>query len=194
MVVAGVLGHLVQQNYRFPGFIDLEGHKFADLPNGFSGLVSVPTLGLVQIFLSIGWWELKGWVSLRNLTWPVLCWPAVAIALSLSLRCPAAAQMAAGGGFHPRRLRHQVPGLHQDRRAEGAEESHRAQQRQVALHCIILHCLSASLIVLLPLLYIPPLPVSRAAQMGLLALLIHEQIDGHPYVINDILGLSYKFN
>lgn len=47
---------------------------------------------------------------------------------------------------------------------------------------------------LLPLLYIPPLPVSRAAQMGLLALLIHEQIDGHPYVINDILGLSYKFN
>lgn len=50
----GVLGHLVQQNYRLPGFIDLEGHRFADLPNGFAGLAAVPTLGLVQLFLSIG--------------------------------------------------------------------------------------------------------------------------------------------
>eukprot|EP01035_Chromulina_nebulosa_P056601 gene56601-77570_t len=46
IAMLGVLGHLVQQNYRFPGFIDLEGHKFADLPNGFAGLLSVPTLGL----------------------------------------------------------------------------------------------------------------------------------------------------
>eukprot|EP01035_Chromulina_nebulosa_P009807 gene9807-13229_t len=30
--------------------------------------------------------------------------------------------------------------------------------------------------------------------MGLLAILIHEQIDGHPYIINDILGLSYKID
>ena len=34
----------------------------------------------------------------------------------------------------------------------------------------------------------------RAAMMGLLALLVHEQIDGHPYVINDLLGLPYKWN
>jgi hypothetical protein len=57
----GVVGHLVQQNYRLPGYIDLEGHKFADLPNGFAGLFAVPALGLVQLLLSIGWWELKGW-------------------------------------------------------------------------------------------------------------------------------------
>ena len=34
----------------------------------------------------------------------------------------------------------------------------------------------------------------RAAQMGLLAIMIHEQLDGHPYVINDLLGLPYTFN
>ena len=64
----GVLGHLVQQNYRFPGYIDLEGHAFADLPNGFAGLASVPTLGLIQLFLSIGWWELKGWKQVEGST------------------------------------------------------------------------------------------------------------------------------
>ena len=29
----------------------------------------------------------------------------------------------------------------------------------------------------------------RAAQMGLLALMVHEQIDGRPFVINNLLGL-----
>lgn len=34
----------------------------------------------------------------------------------------------------------------------------------------------------------------RAAQMGLLAIMIHEKIDGHPYIINDLLGFHYDFN
>jgi hypothetical protein len=34
----------------------------------------------------------------------------------------------------------------------------------------------------------------RAAQMGLLAIMIHECIDGRPYIINDLLGFSYSFN
>ena len=68
VAMLGVLGHLVQQNYRFPGYIDLEGHKFADLPNGFAGLAAVPTLGLIQIVLSIGWWDLKGWKQVEGST------------------------------------------------------------------------------------------------------------------------------
>ena len=28
----------------------------------------------------------------------------------------------------------------------------------------------------------------RAAQMGILALMVHEKIDGNPYIINSILG------
>lgn len=64
----GVVGHLVQNFVRFPGYIDLEGHKFSDLPNGFAGLAAVPALGLAQIFLSIGWWELKGWKQVPGST------------------------------------------------------------------------------------------------------------------------------
>jgi hypothetical protein len=55
-----VLGHIVQQNVRLPGYIDLEGHTFAELPNGLAGLAAVPPLGLAQLILSIGWWDLKG--------------------------------------------------------------------------------------------------------------------------------------
>ena len=34
----------------------------------------------------------------------------------------------------------------------------------------------------------------RAAMMGILALMIHEKLDGHPYIINDLLGATYKWN
>ncbi|CAM9229469.1 unnamed protein product [Chrysoparadoxa australica] len=34
----------------------------------------------------------------------------------------------------------------------------------------------------------------RAAQMGILGMMVHEQLNGHPYVINDLLGASYTFN
>jgi hypothetical protein len=65
IAMLAVVGHLVQNVYRFPGFIDLEGHKFTDYPNGFAGLFSIPALGLAQIILSIGWWELKGWKQVK---------------------------------------------------------------------------------------------------------------------------------
>jgi hypothetical protein len=38
------------------------------MPNGFAGLASIPTLGLIQIFLSVGWWELKGWKQVEGST------------------------------------------------------------------------------------------------------------------------------
>jgi hypothetical protein len=34
----------------------------------------------------------------------------------------------------------------------------------------------------------------RAAQMGLLALMVHEKLDGNPYIINDLLGSPVAFN
>lgn len=34
----------------------------------------------------------------------------------------------------------------------------------------------------------------RAAQMGILGLMMHECIDNHPYIINDLVGLPYTFN
>jgi hypothetical protein len=34
----------------------------------------------------------------------------------------------------------------------------------------------------------------RAAQMGILALMIHEKLDGNPYIINALLGAPVAFN
>ncbi|CAB1110963.1 unnamed protein product [Ectocarpus sp. CCAP 1310/34] len=34
----------------------------------------------------------------------------------------------------------------------------------------------------------------RAAQMGILALMVHEELNNKPYVINDLLGAGYTFN
>jgi hypothetical protein len=34
----------------------------------------------------------------------------------------------------------------------------------------------------------------RAAQMGILALMVHEKLDNNPYIINSILGMPVPFN
>jgi len=34
----------------------------------------------------------------------------------------------------------------------------------------------------------------RAAQMGILGLMVHEKIDNNPYVLNSLLGFPVKFN
>jgi hypothetical protein len=34
----------------------------------------------------------------------------------------------------------------------------------------------------------------RAAQMGILALMVHEKLDGNPYIINSLLGAPVPFN
>merc|ERR1711871_1705693 len=34
----------------------------------------------------------------------------------------------------------------------------------------------------------------RAAQMGILALMVHEKLDNSPYIINDLLGYPVPFN
>ena len=34
----------------------------------------------------------------------------------------------------------------------------------------------------------------RAAQMGILALMVHEKLDGDPYIINTLIGSPVDFN
>jgi hypothetical protein len=46
----------------------LLGDKFTDFPNGLAALGAVPALGLLQIFLSIGWWDLKVWKQVEGST------------------------------------------------------------------------------------------------------------------------------
>jgi len=130
VAMLGVLGYLTAMVYRFPGTIDLEGHTFAELPNGFAGLAAVPALGLAQIFLSIGWWELKGWKQVPGST---------------------------PGDFG-------IPYV-----SSVKTEEQKLQKRSIELNN------------------------GRAAQMGLLGIMVHENMGGHPLIINDILGLDYKF-
>merc|ERR1711871_1663930 len=61
VAMAAVTGYLVAEVARFPGTIDLDGTTFASIPNGVAALGAVPLFGWVQIFLSIGYWEIKGW-------------------------------------------------------------------------------------------------------------------------------------
>ena len=56
-----VIGYLVQESYRLPGAIDLDGTTFASIPNGVAAIGAVSSLGWLQIVASIGYWELVGW-------------------------------------------------------------------------------------------------------------------------------------
>lgn len=51
---AAMLGLLVQENFRFPGAIDLAGTKFEDIPNGLAAIQAVPGFGWVQIVFLVG--------------------------------------------------------------------------------------------------------------------------------------------
>ena len=54
-----VLGYLVQENgIRLPGDIDYHGHAFADIPNGWAAITSMPGSGVGQIVLFVGILEL----------------------------------------------------------------------------------------------------------------------------------------
>ncbi len=53
--MAATLGMLVQENYRFQGFLSpSENLSFSDVPNGLAALDVVPLLGWVQLAVLIG--------------------------------------------------------------------------------------------------------------------------------------------
>lgn len=55
IAMAATLGMLVQENYRFEGYLSPSaGLKFADVPNGLAALDVVPLLGWVQMAVLIG--------------------------------------------------------------------------------------------------------------------------------------------
>ena len=107
------------------------GHKFSDLPNGFAGLAAVPAFGLVQIILSIGWWELKGWKQvnyyLNSLYCTLFCLFGFFVICSFCNNCCELRlllfyarvlslwlSLAIGSWLDPWGFRHQIPRLHQD--------------------------------------------------------------------------------
>ena len=56
-----VVGYLVQENYRLPGAIDLDGTTFDSIPNGVEAIGVISSFGWLQLVASIGYWELVGW-------------------------------------------------------------------------------------------------------------------------------------
>jgi len=55
-----VLGHIVTTaGVRLPGNIDFEGTSFESIPTGIAALSKVPSAGLLQIFLFVGFLELS---------------------------------------------------------------------------------------------------------------------------------------
>jgi len=54
-----VVGYLVQEaGIRLPGDIDYSGTQFSDIPNGFAALQEIPSGGLAQLILFVGFLEL----------------------------------------------------------------------------------------------------------------------------------------
>jgi hypothetical protein len=131
-----VLGHLVQQNQRLPGYLSTsQDIKFADVPNGLAAFTKIPVVGTLQLFLFIGALEVFVMKQAEGST-------------------PGDMNLF---GFGPN-----------SQWAKWDEET-RSKKRSIELNN------------------------GRAAQMGILALMVHEKLNNHPYIINDILGKAYTF-
>ena len=132
VAMLAVLGHITTTaGIHLPGTIDLDGTTFDSIPNGLAGLAAVPAFGLLQMFLSVGWWELKGWEQVEGST---------------------------PGDFG-------IPYV----------SFYNTEEKQAAARA-------------------KELNNGRAAQMGILALMVHEKLDGNPYMINSLLGAPVDFN
>lgn len=60
IAMLAVLGHITQQNVRLPGMLSTSDNvAFADMPNGLAALTKIPPVGLLQIFLFIGYLEVN---------------------------------------------------------------------------------------------------------------------------------------
>eukprot|EP00903_Cladosiphon_okamuranus_P018090 g16648.t1 len=137
IAMIAVLGHITQQNVRFPGMLSTsENIAFADMPNGLAAIGKIPPAGLLQIALFIFVLEV-GYMKNSEGSFP--------------------------GDF--------TNGINPFSKAwEKMSPEQQAKKRAIELNN------------------------GRAAQMGIWGLVTHEMINGHPYVINDLLGMTYTFN
>jgi len=129
-----VVGHLVQQNYRLPGYISKSADlQFSDIPNGLGAFTKIPGLGLLQLVAFVGLLETYVW-------------------------------------------KQQDSGIPGDFGIDwfsttGGELSDETKTR----------------------LRNSEINNGRAAQMGILAMMVHERLSGEPYIINNLCGFDYTF-
>lgn len=125
-----------QGDTRLPGDIDLSGTSFASIPGGLAALSKIPTAGLLQVFLFVGFLE---FAVMKDITGSDVI-----------------------GDF-----RNDFFDLGWDTFSPEEQE----RKRTIELN------------------------QGRAAMMGILALMVHEQLPSHdPYVINALLGFPVDFN
>ncbi|CAM9474027.1 unnamed protein product [Chrysoparadoxa australica] len=143
IAMLAVLGHITQQNYRFPGYLSwLDQIKFSDLPNGLAAFKAMPVIASLQIFAFIGFLEL---LVMKNIEGTGNESPA-------DFRNGWIAQGKKGFGW------------------EGYTPEQKAKKRLIEINN------------------------GRAAMMGILGLMVHEQLNGRPYIINDLAGIPYTWN
>lgn len=162
-----IVGHLVTSgNVRLPGDIDLQGTSFADIPSGLAALDKIPSAGIAQIVAFIGFLEL---FVMKDVTGTG---EFVGTLLFVSLLpisfCTHNALIPYLNTFLwlAGDFRNDFFDLGWD--AFSPEE----QERKRAIE----------------------LNQGRAAMMGILALMVHEKLDGNPYIINSLLGYPVDFN
>jgi hypothetical protein len=72
VAMLAVVGHLTTSlGIYFPGKLDDihgMGKAFSEYPAGLAALATLPTFGLLQLILSIGWWDLKVWKQVEGST------------------------------------------------------------------------------------------------------------------------------
>jgi hypothetical protein len=136
IAMLAVAGHIVAASgYRFPGALG-GGVNFADVPaSGFQALAACPTGGLLQIFLFIGFLELR--VMKERVK-----------------------------GEFPGDLRN---GVEFSGTWDSYSEATKDKKRNIELNN------------------------GRAAMMGILGLMVHEMLDGKPYIVNEMLGMGQPY-
>jgi len=67
VAMAGFLGYLVPEVYKWPGYLSKEMDiKFEDVPNGLNALPVVPGLGWFQMIMTVGWLEAGPFAATRS--------------------------------------------------------------------------------------------------------------------------------
>ena len=79
IAMLAITGLIVQNYYQLPGGVGNDlSQKFTDIPNGVAAISALPYLGWVQIFFSIGVWDLAVWKQKDGSTPGDFGWDALA--------------------------------------------------------------------------------------------------------------------